>query len=156
MNTVFLQWLQMCQGSIGLEMQPVWLIQPTGAALYALVLFLIGMDSFALWLQITSFCFFFLFQMMGVACYGWSGIWKESMMPSVKPMSYPKVGMSHNVQWCLDKLDRIKFVGFVSLLTGKGLSLIGHSAGGWLARVYMEEYGTADISLLLTLGTPHL
>ncbi|KAF3542111.1 hypothetical protein F2Q69_00018965 [Brassica cretica] len=33
----------------------------------------------------------------------------------------------------------------------KGLSLIGHSAGGWLARVYMEEYGTADISLLLTL-----
>ncbi|KAH0937068.1 hypothetical protein HID58_004529 [Brassica napus] len=39
---------------------------------------------------------------------------------------------------------------------GKGLSLIGHSAGGWLARVYMEEYGNADISLLLTLGTPHL
>ncbi|PNT65799.1 hypothetical protein BRADI_3g02817v3 [Brachypodium distachyon] len=36
------------------------------------------------------------------------------------------------------------------------LSLIGHSAGGWLARVYMEEFGTSDISLLLTLGTPHL
>ncbi|KAJ4910637.1 alpha/beta-Hydrolases superfamily protein [Raphanus sativus] len=42
------------------------------------------------------------------------------------------------------------------LAQGKGLSLIGHSAGGWLARVYMEEYGNADISLLLTLGTPHL
>ena len=41
------------------------------------------------------------------------------------------------------------------LADGK-LSLIGHSAGGWLARVYMEEFGTSDISLLLTLGTPHL
>ncbi|TVU33549.1 hypothetical protein EJB05_25373 [Eragrostis curvula] len=36
------------------------------------------------------------------------------------------------------------------------ISLIGHSAGGWLARVYMEEFGASDISLLLTLGTPHL
>lgn len=36
------------------------------------------------------------------------------------------------------------------------VSLIGHSAGGWLARVYMEEFGSSDISLLLTLGTPHL
>ncbi|XP_021769281.1 uncharacterized protein LOC110733526 [Chenopodium quinoa] len=39
---------------------------------------------------------------------------------------------------------------------GRPLSLIGHSAGGWLARVYMEEFGKSDISLLLTLGTPHL
>ncbi|KAK4258092.1 hypothetical protein QN277_007589 [Acacia crassicarpa] len=29
-------------------------------------------------------------------------------------------------------------------------------AGGWLARVYMEEFGMSHISLLLTLGTPHL
>ncbi|KFK25991.1 hydrolase-like protein [Arabis alpina] len=42
------------------------------------------------------------------------------------------------------------------LARGQRLSLIGHSAGGWLARVYMEEYGNSDISLLLTLGTPHL
>ncbi|KAI4356174.1 hypothetical protein L6164_000218 [Bauhinia variegata] len=42
------------------------------------------------------------------------------------------------------------------LAQGKTLSLIGHSAGGWLARVYMEEYGFSHISLLLTLGTPHL
>ncbi|KAK9273193.1 hypothetical protein L1049_018000 [Liquidambar formosana] len=39
---------------------------------------------------------------------------------------------------------------------GGTLSLIGHSAGGWLARVYMEEFGVSHISLLLTLGTPHL
>ncbi|KAF7845075.1 GPI inositol-deacylase PGAP1-like protein [Senna tora] len=42
------------------------------------------------------------------------------------------------------------------LTEGETLSLIGHSAGGWLARVYMEEFGTSHISLLLTLGTPHL
>uniref|UniRef100_A0A6N2NLV4 Uncharacterized protein n=1 Tax=Salix viminalis TaxID=40686 RepID=A0A6N2NLV4_SALVM len=35
---------------------------------------------------------------------------------------------------------------------GQTLSLIGHSAGGWLARVYMEEFGQLDVSLLLTLG----
>ncbi|XWS42792.1 hypothetical protein CRYUN_Cryun16bG0044800 [Craigia yunnanensis] len=40
--------------------------------------------------------------------------------------------------------------------TSGTLSLIGHSAGGWLARVYMEEFGLSHISLLLTLGTPHL
>ncbi|KAJ1399031.1 GPI inositol-deacylase PGAP1-like [Sesbania bispinosa] len=42
------------------------------------------------------------------------------------------------------------------LAQGETLSLIGHSAGGWLARVYMEEFGLSHISLLLTLGTPHL
>ncbi|OVA13097.1 GPI inositol-deacylase PGAP1-like [Macleaya cordata] len=36
------------------------------------------------------------------------------------------------------------------------VSLIGHSAGGWLARIYMEEFGTSNISLLLTLGSPLL
>ncbi|KAK3025046.1 hypothetical protein RJ639_044797 [Escallonia herrerae] len=39
---------------------------------------------------------------------------------------------------------------------GGSLSLIGHTAGGWLARVYMEEFGSSDVSLLLTLGAPHL
>lgn len=33
--------------------------------------------------------------------------------------------------------------------------MIGHSAGGWLARVYMEEFGFDGIALLLTLGSPH-
>ncbi|KAK2638444.1 hypothetical protein Ddye_026239, partial [Dipteronia dyeriana] len=41
------------------------------------------------------------------------------------------------------------------LSPGGTVSLIGHSAGGWLARVYMEEFGFSEISLLLTLGTPH-
>ncbi|KAB2005224.1 hypothetical protein ERO13_D11G237100v2 [Gossypium hirsutum] len=38
------------------------------------------------------------------------------------------------------------------LAQGGKLSVIGHSAGGWLARVYMEEFGLSHISLLLTLG----
>lgn len=42
------------------------------------------------------------------------------------------------------------------LAQGSALSLIGHSAGGWLARVYLQEFGISDVSLLLTLGTPHL
>ncbi|XP_051146474.1 uncharacterized protein LOC127262032 [Andrographis paniculata] len=42
------------------------------------------------------------------------------------------------------------------LAQGSTLSLVGHSAGGWLARVYMQEFGISDVSLLLTLGTPHL
>ncbi|CAM8941859.1 unnamed protein product [Rhodiola kirilowii] len=42
------------------------------------------------------------------------------------------------------------------LAEGGTFSVIGHSAGGWLARVYMEEFGRDGISLLLTLGTPHL
>lgn len=55
----------------------------------------------------------------------------------------------------------MKVIGLILILScfmiadGK-ISLIGHSAGGWLARVYMEEFGASDISLLLTLGTPHL
>lgn len=36
------------------------------------------------------------------------------------------------------------------------VSLIGHSAGGWLARVYMSEFGINDVAMLLSLGTPHL
>ncbi|KAK3280552.1 hypothetical protein CYMTET_11611 [Cymbomonas tetramitiformis] len=34
--------------------------------------------------------------------------------------------------------------------------LLAHSAGGWLARVWMLEYGTDDVDKLLTLGSPLL
>ncbi|KAL1195492.1 hypothetical protein V5N11_030763 [Cardamine amara subsp. amara] len=59
------------------------------------------------------------------------------------------------LDWYLNRIDdAVREAN--DLAQGQGLSLIGHSAGGWLARVYMEEYGNSDISLLLTLGTPHL
>ncbi|GMP42127.1 hypothetical protein CsSME_00011965 [Camellia sinensis var. sinensis] len=59
------------------------------------------------------------------------------------------------LDWYLKRIDEA--INEAKKLTGGGtLSLIGHSAGGWLARVYMQEFGLSDISLLLTLGTPHL
>ena len=39
---------------------------------------------------------------------------------------------------------------------GAKVSLLAHSAGGWLARLYLGENGTQDVELLLTLGSPHL
>lgn len=48
-------------------------------------------------------------------------------------------------------------MALVKFCEGGRVSLIGHSAGGWLARVYMEEFEKSDhIALLLTLGSPHL
>ncbi|KAL1831910.1 hypothetical protein DCAR_0101927 [Daucus carota subsp. sativus] len=59
------------------------------------------------------------------------------------------------LDWYLNRVDEAISVA-KELAQGRQLSLIGHSAGGWLARVYMEEYGTSNISLLLTLGSPLL
>ena len=39
---------------------------------------------------------------------------------------------------------------------GSPITLLAHSAGGWLARVYLLGYGTADIDRLITVGSPHL
>ncbi|XP_068651127.1 uncharacterized protein [Aristolochia californica] len=59
------------------------------------------------------------------------------------------------LDWYLERVEEA--VSEAKLLAqGGSISLIGHSAGGWLARVYMEEFGLSHISLLLTLGTPHL
>lgn len=40
---------------------------------------------------------------------------------------------------------------------GRSISILGHSAGGWLARVYLSQTKHTDIrvSCLVTLGTPH-
>ncbi|XP_010549733.1 PREDICTED: uncharacterized protein LOC104820815 [Tarenaya hassleriana] len=59
------------------------------------------------------------------------------------------------LDWYLERVDKAVQEA-KELGQGQKLSIIGHSAGGWLARVYMEEFGYSDISLLLTLGTPHL
>lgn len=65
------------------------------------------------------------------------------------------------LDWYLKRVDDA-IQEAMELATGAGssatptLSLIGHSAGGWLARVYMQQFGHSHISLLLTLGTPHL
>ncbi|KAJ7519855.1 hypothetical protein O6H91_20G058400 [Diphasiastrum complanatum] len=59
------------------------------------------------------------------------------------------------LDWYLERIRRAIEVA-KDLSSSDKVSIIGHSAGGWLARVYMAEFGTSDIALLLTLGTPHL
>ncbi|KAL6981544.1 hypothetical protein U1Q18_023171 [Sarracenia purpurea var. burkii] len=58
------------------------------------------------------------------------------------------------LDWYLKRVDEAVNEA-KELARGGSMSLIGHSAGGWLARVYMEEFELSHISLLLTLGTPH-
>lgn len=69
--------------------------------------------------------------------------WKGTLRPS--PV----------LDWYLDRV-RQAVLEAKSDADGGCVSLVGHSAGGWLARVYMERHGRSDVSLLLTLGTPHL
>ena len=38
---------------------------------------------------------------------------------------------------------------------GGPICLLAHSAGGWLARVYLLGFGTEGIDRLVTLGSPH-
>ncbi|XP_060217862.1 uncharacterized protein LOC132645104 [Lycium barbarum] len=60
------------------------------------------------------------------------------------------------LDWYLKRIDEAISQAKELAQGGNGtLSFIGHSAGGWLARLYLQEFGSSDISLLLTLGTPH-
>ncbi|WOL17404.1 hypothetical protein Cni_G26196 [Canna indica] len=60
------------------------------------------------------------------------------------------------VDWYLEGVDEAIAEAKQLLTDGGSISLIGHSAGGWLARLYLEEFGMSNISVLLTLGSPHL
>ncbi|KAL4561489.1 hypothetical protein LXL04_033655 [Taraxacum kok-saghyz] len=57
------------------------------------------------------------------------------------------------LDWYLNRVDEAVNEA-LEQSQGGSLSIIGHSAGGWLARVYMEEFTQPNISLLLTLGSP--
>ncbi|KAL9226793.1 hypothetical protein vseg_002564 [Gypsophila vaccaria] len=59
------------------------------------------------------------------------------------------------LDWYLERVDEAVNEA-IEGAQGGTISLVGHSAGGWLARVYMEEFGKDNVSLLLTLGTPHM
>jgi hypothetical protein len=39
---------------------------------------------------------------------------------------------------------------------GESLAMLSHSAGGWLARVYLQDFGTNGFDRLISLGSPHL
>ncbi|CAL9084126.1 unnamed protein product [Musa textilis] len=60
------------------------------------------------------------------------------------------------LDWYLERVEEAVAEAKQLLADGGKISLIGHSAGGWLARLYLEEFGASNISLLLTLGSPHL
>ncbi|XP_073102116.1 uncharacterized protein [Elaeis guineensis] len=62
------------------------------------------------------------------------------------------------LDWYLERVDEAVSEANQLCPRDKGgsISFIGHSAGGWLARIYMEEFELSHISLLLTLGSPHI
>lgn len=60
------------------------------------------------------------------------------------------------MDWYLEKMEKAIMTAKESASDDSKVSLVGHSAGGWLARLYMSEFGIDDIALLLSLGTPHL
>jgi triacylglycerol esterase/lipase EstA (alpha/beta hydrolase family) len=70
--------------------------------------------------------------------------WKGSLQP--RPV----------LDWYLERTKNAIATAKAMGQDSQKVSVIGHSAGGWLARVFMTNYGTDDIDLLLTLGTPHL
>ena len=41
-------------------------------------------------------------------------------------------------------------------ISTKPYSLVGHSLGGLVGRIYAQKYGTANLDRIITLGTPHL
>lgn len=58
------------------------------------------------------------------------------------------------LDWYLERVEDA-----IQQLEYPQISIIGHSAGGWLARLYMDQFPVSHshhVSLLLTLGTPHL
>ncbi|EIE27676.1 alpha/beta-hydrolase [Coccomyxa subellipsoidea C-169] len=58
------------------------------------------------------------------------------------------------VDWYLERVADA--VSGAQKSTDGPITLLAHSAGGWLARVYLLGYGTDGIDRLVTLGSPHL
>ncbi|CAL8463623.1 g3157 [Coccomyxa elongata] len=57
------------------------------------------------------------------------------------------------VDWYLERVDAA--VKSAQEASDGPVTLLAHSAGGWLARVYLLGYGTRGIDRLVTLGSPH-
>eukprot|EP01023_Acetabularia_acetabulum_P004235 TRINITY_DN11768_c0_g1_i1.p1 TRINITY_DN11768_c0_g1~~TRINITY_DN11768_c0_g1_i1.p1 ORF type:complete len:303 (-),score=41.95 TRINITY_DN11768_c0_g1_i1:160-1068(-) len=60
------------------------------------------------------------------------------------------------VNWYLDKVKDTVQIAKRDVNESGPVTLVAHSAGGWLARVFMKAYGTTGIHKLITLGSPHL
>jgi len=58
------------------------------------------------------------------------------------------------VDWYLQRLDEA--IDQVKRdVDGAPITLVAHSAGGWLGRVYLKDFGTAGIDSFISLGSPH-
>lgn len=60
------------------------------------------------------------------------------------------------VDWYLNRID-----GALKALQERGhtsspATMLTHSAGGWLGRVYLNDYGCQGVDRLVSLGSPHL
>jgi Leucine-rich repeat (LRR) protein/pimeloyl-ACP methyl ester carboxylesterase len=60
--------------------------------------------------------------------------------------TYTKVG---------DKIDNLLFTARSSGVAANKVDIIGHSMGGILSRLYLQNYGNKKINKLITLNTPH-
>lgn len=58
------------------------------------------------------------------------------------------------VDWYLSRLDSA-LDNLKRRVDGAPITMVSHSAGGWLGRVYMLDYGTQGIDRFVTLGSPH-
>jgi len=57
------------------------------------------------------------------------------------------------VSWYLERMEAA--VAKAKAESGaEKVVLLGHSAGGWLSRVFLHENGAADVSRVVTLGSP--
>eukprot|EP00192_Tetraselmis_astigmatica_P014330 CAMPEP_0117669928 /NCGR_PEP_ID=MMETSP0804-20121206/12428_1 /TAXON_ID=1074897 /ORGANISM="Tetraselmis astigmatica, Strain CCMP880" /LENGTH=311 /DNA_ID=CAMNT_0005478087 /DNA_START=202 /DNA_END=1137 /DNA_ORIENTATION=- len=58
------------------------------------------------------------------------------------------------VDWYLERIDAA--VEEAKRATdGAPITLLAHSAGGWMGRVYMRDFGTTGLDRFVTLGSPH-
>lgn len=59
------------------------------------------------------------------------------------------------VDWFLNRLEEVVDITKRES-DGAPITLLAHSAGGWLGRLYMKDFGTAGIDRFVSLGSPHL
>ncbi|KAI8476904.1 MAG: hypothetical protein J3K34DRAFT_455504 [Monoraphidium minutum] len=58
------------------------------------------------------------------------------------------------VDWYLNKVEAA-MDGLKREVDGAPITMLTHSAGGWLGRAYMKDFGTAGIDRFVSLGSPH-
>lgn len=59
------------------------------------------------------------------------------------------------VDWYLDRVDDAMTNLQRRIGASTPITMLTHSAGGWLGRVYMLDFGTASIDRFVSLGSPH-